>query len=117
MLGYLAAAAAYGFAKSAALGARSIGEFGFGHNTASVLEEELVYRLGIERGLGRTALGLSPMVARVGSAALFGLDHTHPFDATLGGLFYSYAFDRGGLPLAAGCHLIHNLMVYVGGAA
>ena len=113
---YLAGAFAYGLLKSLALGATS-SSFPLWSNTGGVLEEELVYRLALERGLGRKVLGLSPTVARVGQAVAFGfIDHPwNPVESAAGAVFYSYAFEAGGLPLAVGTHLLQNLGVYFGG--
>lgn len=113
---YLAGAFAYGLVKSLALGATS-SSFPLFENTAGVLEEELVYRLALERGLGRKVLGLRPMTARVGQAVAFGfIDHPwNPVESAAGAVVYSYAYDEGGFPLAVGTHLAHNLAVYLGG--
>jgi hypothetical protein len=114
---FLAGAFAYGYAKSALLGAKSPGSFPAYENTAGVLEEELIYRTALERWVGRDLLGLSPTVARLGQAAAFGLvDHPwNPFESALGAVGYSYAYDEGGLPLSVGTHLLQNLGVYFGG--
>lgn len=113
---YLTGAFAYGYAKSALLGARS-SSFPLWDNTAGVLEEELVYRLALERWVGGDLIGLQPMTARLAQAAVFGLvDHPwNPVESAAGAVFYSYAFDHGGFPLAVGTHLMHNLAVYLGG--
>lgn len=114
---YLAGAFAYGLVKSALLGARSSAPFGLIDSSLGVLEEELVYRLALERGLGRKVLGLQPMTARIGQAVAFGfIDHPwNPVESAAGAVFYSYAYDHGGFPLAAGAHLAHNLGVFAGG--
>lgn len=115
---FLAGALVYGYAKSALLGAKS-SSFPLWDNTAGVLEEELVYRLALERGLGRAVLGLQPMTARLAQAAVFGLvDHPwNPIESAAGAVFYSYSFEAGGLLLSVGTHLAHNTGVFLGGKA
>ena len=114
---YLAGAFAYGFLKRLALGARSTASFGVITSSLGVLEEELVYRLALERGLGREVLKLHPMMARVAQAVAFGfIDHPwNPVESAAGAVLYSYAYDEGGFPLAVGTHLVHNIAVYLGG--
>lgn len=117
MLGYVAGAALWGYAKASALGARR-----HQHNIANIgmhaLAEELEFRVGLERGVGRAVLGLNSGVARGLSALAFGAVHegslARKADAALGGMLYSLAFDRAGLAGAALTHLAHNLGIYLG---
>lgn len=115
MLGYIAGALAWGFLKSWGNGAKrahnSLADLGF-----SELLEEVEYRTVIERAGLRGSLGLSPLAARVATSCAFGLAHPgYMADAALGGMLYSKAYDRGGLPLAVGAHLAHNIGVFLGG--
>ena len=115
---FLAGALAYGYAKSALLGAKSTGGFPVYENTAAVLGEEVTYRLALERWVGRDLLGLQPMTARVAQAVAFGfIDHPwNPVESAAGAVFYSYAYDAGSLPLSVATHLAHNVGVFLGGS-
>lgn len=115
MLGYIAGAALWGFAKSVSnnltRSPHALSDLG-----AAELLEELQFRTGLEHGLGRRVLGLSPSVARLCGAALFGLNHPgHMVDAALGGVVYSKAYEKYGLLGSTLTHIAHNLAVHLGG--
>jgi membrane protease YdiL (CAAX protease family) len=113
MLGYVAGAFAWGAIKAVSTHARKHDvaagwDFGVGE-----LTEELVFRVGLERGLGLVGLGAAP--ARLLQAGVFGAMHPgNEVDAALGGLVYGAAYDRYGLLGSTLTHLMHNLGVYVG---
>ncbi len=116
MLGYVLGCALWGACKARLLGAhRTAGSHflnGFG---LPELSEELQYRVGVERMLGRGVVGASPTVARVGQAILFGLGHPGlEVDAAVGGFVYSKAYDAHGLLGAVAAHLAHNAGVWLG---
>lgn len=111
MLGFVASAFAYGAVKAAAVGARRhevADGWDFGLNE---LSEELVFRVGLERGLGLAGLGAVPV--RLLQAGIFGLMHENTADAALGGLLYGAAYDRHGLLGSTLTHVAHNLGVYL----
>lgn len=113
MLGYLAAGFALGAVKALAYGSKREGHLG--HTLLGIgpdaLAEEVTYRFGLERVGMRGALGIGAEPARFAAAALFGLGHTNPIDAAVGGYLYSRAYDAGGLPLSTLAHVAHNLGV------
>lgn len=111
MLGFVAGAFAWGAVKAAATGARRHDyldhDFGLGE-----LSEELVFRVGLEKGLSLTGLGTAPM--RLLQAGVFGSMHPgNEVDAALGGLVYGAAYDRYGLLGSTLTHIAHNLGVFL----
>lgn len=113
MLGYLAGAFAWGAVKAVSTGAHrhdvAAGwDFGIGE-----LSEELVFRVGLEKGLGFAGLGAVPV--RLTQSAVFGAMHPgNEVDAALGGLLYGAAYDRFGLLGSTLTHLAHNVGVFAG---
>lgn len=113
MLGYIAGAFAWGALKSWShdLTRSPRSSFGLGE-----LAEELQFRMGLEHGLGRGLLGLSPTVSRLGASVLFAVVHPgHMLDAALGGLVYSKVYEGHGLLGSTLAHIAHNLGVHFGG--
>lgn len=111
MLGYVAGALAWGAAKAAFVGARRDHyldhDFGLGE-----LTEELMFRVGLEKGLG--AVGLASTSARVLQAGVFGAMHPgNELDAALGGLVYGAAYDKHGLMGSTLTHMAHNFGVFL----
>ena len=122
MLGFLGAAFAWGFLKASAVGVRA-SNFSLVHQALGVLEEELVFREGLQKWALGAGLQLAPSSANLLSASIFGLSHwnagTHEApvewkvlraaDAGLGGFVYGLAYQRHGLLGAFLTHLSHNL--------
>ena len=116
MLKYVLGCALWGACKASLLGAhRAPGSHFLGGFGLPELSEELQYRVGMERMLGRGVVGISPTAARVGQAMLFGLAHPGlEVDAAVGGFVYSKAFDAHGLLGALAAHVAHNAGVWLG---
>src|SRR5574343_567925 len=111
MLGFVAGAFAWGAVKAAAHGARRHDyldwDVGIGE-----LSEELVFRVGLEKGLGLFGFGAAPV--RIAQAGIFGALHPgNELDAALGGLVYGAAYDRYGLLGSTLTHVAHNLGVFL----
>lgn len=113
MLGYIAAGFALGGAKALVYGSKRGKQSRSAHALAMLgvdaFSEEVIYRTGVERFGLRQVMGVEP--ARLVGAALFGLGHTNPIDAAVGGYLYSRAYDAGGLGLSTLAHLAHNVGV------
>ena len=113
-LGYIAAGFALGAAKSVAYGVKGPKKHSL-HSVAMLgldaLSEEVVYRTGVERIGLRGVANMGPETARMLGALAFGMGHTNPIDAAVGGYLYSRAYDAGGLGLSTMAHLAHNLGV------
>ena len=115
MLGYIAGAAIWGLAKSWSNDLERSPHALSGLGAAELLEE-VQFRMGLEHGLGRNVLKLSPTAARIGASALFGLVHPgHALDAAIGGLVYSKAYEDHGLLGSTLAHCAHNIGVHLGG--
>lgn len=113
MLGFIAGAFAWGALKAAVLGSKAH-DVDLGHLVVGALEEELIFRGALERGLLRGLAGTQPGTANLVQSALFELAHDGdriPFDAALGGAVYSRAADRYGILGSTLTHLAHNLGV------
>ena len=116
MLGYIAGCLAWGAIKASVLGAhRAPGSHFLGGFGLPELAEELEYRVLMERGVGRTLLGVNPMAARIAQSVMFGLAHPGlEVDAALGGFVYSKAYDAHGILGALAAHVAHNAGVWLG---
>lgn len=116
MLGYVLGCLAWGICKAHIYGAhRAPGSHFLGGFGLPELSEELQYRMGMERMLGRSMLGVNPAAARITQAALFGLAHPGlEVDAAVGGFVYSKAYDAHGLLGALAAHVAHNAGVWLG---
>ena len=111
MLGFVAGAFAWGAVKSAVTGQHRHDYMDWDVGVGE-LSEELVFRVGLEKGLGLT--GLAPAPVRLLQAGLFGAMHPgNEVDAALGGLLYGAAYDKHGLLGSTLAHIAHNLGVFV----
>lgn len=123
MLGYVGAAFAWGFLKASAVGARLEPGYSVAHEAFGVLQEEVLFRKGLNGWAFGKQLGLAPSSANLLSASLFGLSHwdagtdflppelklARAAEAGVGGFFYGLAYQRHGLLGAFVTHLAHNL--------
>lgn len=115
VLKYVGLCFAWGAGKAALMGVhRTPGSHIFSGFGMPELSEELIYRVGLERGLLARS-GLSATSARLAQAAVFGLGHPGlEVDAALGGFVYSKAFEKHGLLGALAAHVAHNAGCWFG---